>query len=320
MGRLLIFTAGTSLLENLRDHQKKFSRRDLAENFRYKGAGAWDEVLRRAEVLRDELTTYADLFASLDLKDDGQRQRATAEMAGLYLLRWGRAQPDDRLVLLCSDTGPGAFCALANGMLLGQEVCYWRNQKEALILDGLTETEARLHLSLTTVRLPQVALMVVESLDPTDPEHFERGAIPALVGAIANLHYNRRPEEQTVLNYTGGFKAAVPTLTQAAALAGDIELVCLYEEAARLVQQPLIPINLDAKAEERLIWAGENDKVHPDPLRDYKTLDALKSMLTRAEWTFYEGKTAKGGVQLSGLGLAMQNLLRARSRWQEMQR
>jgi len=316
MERLLIFTAGTSLLDNLKDPEK-LNRHDLVDKFNYKGANAWHRVLRRAANIRDDLAAYASFFASLDLADPGERSWATAEMAGLYLLRGAQKTSLDRLVLLCSDTGEGAFCALANGMLLGQEVRYYDSQGEAFLLAGLMSDEAEhgIHPSLAAIRLPQVEVIWVKDLDAIRPHEFERRAISELVKHIAKLHYNRRPGEQTVLNYTGGFKATIPTLAQVAAVAGNIELVCLYEEALDLIHQPLIQIELRQEAEERLIWAGENDKAHPDPLRDCNTLDGLP----REEWPFYE-ELSGGGLQLSSLGLAMRELLRARERWSEVHR
>jgi CRISPR/Cas system-associated protein Csm6 len=324
LGRLLIFTAGTSLLDNLKDPDK-FARRALADAFAYTGAGAWHKVLRRAEGIRDKLTSYASPFAPLSLAHQGERSRATAEMAGFYLLRKDQPTSQDRLVLLCSDTGEGAFCALANGMLLGQEVCYYAprgyyvSSGDFLTLPGLAESEVEhgFHSSLLTIRLPQVTVVVVRDLDASRPNEFERHAIPALVRATAELHYNKRAEQQTVLNYTGGFKAAIPTLAQVAAVAGGIELVCLYEDALDLVHQPLIQIKLRPEAEERLIWAGENDEEHPDPLdpqRDFTTLDSLPE----DEWPFYK-ELARGGLDLSSLGRAMRELLRAKARWSEIQ-
>jgi len=318
MERLLIFTAGTSLLDNLKDSDK-LNRGDLVDKFPYKGAGAWHTVLRRAGSIRDDLVAYASFFAPLNLADPGKRSWATAEMAGLYLLRRDQQASQDRLVLLCSDTGEGAFCALTNGMLLGQEVCYYDSQGEAFSLAGLMSDEAEhgIHPSLAAIRLPRVEVVWVQDLDATRPEEFERQAISELAKHIAELHYNRRPGEQTVLNYTGGFKAAIPTLAQVAAVAGNIELVCLYEEALDLVHQPLIQIKLRPGAEERLIWAGERDQAHPDPLdpQRYKTLDSLP----REEWPFYE-ELPGGGLQLSSLGRAMRELLRARERWSEIRR
>ena len=317
MKRLLLFTAGTSLLANLKDPEKKFFRQDLVEGLGYKEAGAWRMVLRRADVLRAELVAYAEIFAPLNLADAVQRSRTTAEMAGFYLLRKGPEQFADRLVLLCSDTGPGAFCALANGMLLGEEVRYYDRSGKALTLAGMAEKEAGhgFHSSLKIIRLPQVELIVVNDRDPRRPQTFEQTAIPALVKTIAGLHYNRSAEEYTVLNYTGGFKAAIPTLTQASAVASDIDLVCLYEDATELIQQPLVPIDLGQAAEERLLFAGKDVEHRPDPLRDYTALSALKNGLPRAEWAFYEEKN--GRVQLSSLGSALQELLEARARRRE---
>ena len=318
MERLLIFTAGTSLLDNLKD-PNKLNQRDLADGFRYAGAGACHRVLHRAGSIRDDLVTYASFFAPLDLANPGERSRATAEMAGLYLLRKDQQTSQDRLVLLCSDTGEGAFCALANGILLGQEVCYYDFKGNVSCLDGLTSTEAKhgIHPSLAAVRLPQVEVVWVEGLDATRPHEFEHAGISEVVKHIARLHYNRCLGEQTVLNYTGGFKAAIPTLAQVAAVAGNIKLVCLYEEALDLIHQPLIQIKLRPEAEERLIWAGENDEAHPDPLdpQHYRTLDSLPG----EEWPFYE-ELAGGGLQLSSLGWAMRELLRARERWSELHR
>lgn len=314
MGRLLTFTAGTSLFENLKDPQK-LNRPDLVELFSYEGAGAWRHVLRRAESLRDELLRYASHVAHLDLADSDKRACATAEMASLYLQRQDNPEGDDRLVLLCSDTGRGAFCALVNGMLLGRKVHYHSRPSRSFTIDGFSDQDLKFHTTLKDIRRPAVELRVVEKLDPARPDTFEDTAIPELVKTIADLHYNRPANTETILNYTGGFKAAIPTLTQAAAVAGNIKLVCLYEDAAALIQQPLVPIDLGEDAEERLLYAGKGVEHRPDPIRDYTTLGALKNGLSRTEWNFYT--EAKAQVQLSSLGSALQEVLEARASQRE---
>lgn len=325
MGRLLIFTAGASLFENLLHPQKRLRRPDLVEGFRYRGAGAWRTILHRAAGLRDELAAYAGIFAPFDLAAAGERLCATAEVAGLYLLRARQPDAADRLVLLCSDTGEGAFCALANAMLLGQEVRYYPRPgyyqplPEALLtLPGLAPSEAEhgMHASLLAVRLPAVEVIAVRKLDASRPEKFERQAIPALIQTIAGLHYNRS-EAETILNYTGGFKAAIPTLAQAAAIAENIRLKCLYEDASALITQPLIQIELGQAAETRLLAAGDGDDSPPAWLARYPTLAALNNGLPPNEWAFYE--EADGGVRFSSLGLALRELLQARARSLGMQ-
>jgi hypothetical protein len=326
MERLLIFTGGVSLLENLLHPWKQRYRPDLVEGLTYKQRGAWRTVLRRARQVRNELATFAGLFASLDLATPEQRSCATAEAAAFYLLRAGQPAFQDRLVLLCSDTGQGAFCALANAMLLGREVRYYPQPGYylplpdcPLTLPGLVqeEVEKGIHPSLQAIRLPYVEVVAVRNLDAARPDKFERHAIPALIQTIAQIHYNRS-EEETILNYTAGFKAAIPTLTQAAAIADNISIKCLYEDASALITQPVIQIRLEPSTEKRLTAPSEGDGQRPGWPEDGMTLDALKNRLPQEEWSFYE-EAASGGVQFSSLGLAMRELLQAKHRASRMQ-
>lgn len=324
MARLLIFTAGTSLFENLKDPQK-LNRPDLVELFSYEGAGAVRHVLRRPKPLRDELVRYAEFVAPRDLADRVERSRATAEMASLYFQRKDNPESDDRPVLLCSDTGRGALCGLVNGMLLGHKVRFV-HPRHGFTMDGFSDQDVDFHRTLEHIRLPEVEIRVVDKLDPARPEKFESIAIPELVKAIAGIHYDRLPDTQTVLNYTGGFKAAIPTLTQAVAIAGDIDLVCLYEDATELVKQPVVPIDLSSETREQLIGAGRDvkdylDVLHPDPNRGggYDTIEQLKADRRFEQgWVFYEA-APQGGVQLNGLGRAVQELLIAQSHQQRQE-
>lgn len=324
MGRLLIFTAGTSLFENLKDPQK-LNCPELVKLFRYDGPNAYRTVLRRPHKLASELRAHAEVISSIDLSDPAKRNHTTAEMASLYLLHKDNPEGDDRLVLLCSDTGQGAFCALVNGMLLGHEVRF-DHPRHGFTIDGFSDQDVEFHKTLKDIRLPEVELRVVNKLNPERPEKFESIAIPELVKTIADLHYNRPPDTQTILNYTGGFKAAIPTLTQAVAVAGDIDLVCLYEDATEVVRQPVVPIDLSPETREQLTWAGRDapghpDVLHPDPERDggYETIQQLKAdRKFERGWVFYEA-APQGGVRLNGLGLAMQELLSAQTHQQRQE-
>lgn len=315
MSRLLLFTSGISLFENLRDSSKRLGGVDLAESFAHGEARAWQAVLRQADSLRDELRNFARPFAPLDLANEKERRRTSAEIASLYLLRNEQEQTQDTLVFLCSDTGKGAFCALVNAMLLAEAVRFAqpgplptlgiRSTGKGYEIAGFEPLELgeKLHPTLQRVRLPLAEILVVEKLNPSRPDEF-REALANLITIVADRHYGRAQGQSTVLNYTAGFKAAIPILAQTVAIAQGIDLICLYEEAPEIIHQPLIPIELSEQCEKRL----QNG---PVPVK-------MTDLPERRDHSFYE-ETPGGGIRLSTLGIAARHLLSAREVWRGKQ-
>lgn len=349
MNEQWIFTAGISLLENLK-HPEKLNDLALAAAFRFKNPSDWVRIMQPAlsADLRQQLVKFAIPFAQLDLADRDERAKTTAELASYLLLRQTRQKAPTRLILLASQTGPGLFCSLVNAMLLGEQVrCFDKLDtllpehaapQPRLTVPGFNPAELQqggskapypLHPTLQQSALPTVDLVMIEKLDPTDPNLFRSVAIPNLITAIARLHFNCPEGTVTVLNYTGGYKAAIPTLTQAVSLAGELAMVGLHEEADQLVQQQLVPIQLAERTESNLYWAGRganlrntygvgsNQRDLLDPQHGgYATWTELRRVLYGEEFPFYEGD-AQDKPRLSTLGQAVQAMISARRVWLE---
>jgi hypothetical protein len=318
MNRLVIFTAGTSLLENLRN-EEKLNKREVYKNLnldRLTG-DAWS-ILADAAFVRKRLLRCIEEFAPLDLGNDIQLAYSTAEIASYYRLTKKNDTGGDRLVLLCSDTVEGAFSALVNALLLSNGEILCRKPSAYSGISGLEASvrpindlelpDERFHSTLKTLRQPRIEIQVVPDLYPDNKMAFERYAIANLASAIATLHFGKQTGLHTVLNYTGGFKAAIPILSQSVAVAGDIDMVCLYEQASELIYQQLVPIELLPETENRLRNAVEKD--------GYFVLEGIRGADNLARQAWHPAEKAlywvasSGDIRLTPLGLALRAMVR----------
>lgn len=319
MSRLVLFTAGASLLENLRNPEK-LNKREVYDGLRL-GAlsgSAWS-ILGDSAFVRARLIRCAEEFIALNLESNSSLQKSTAEIASYFRLCEGQeSRVDDRLVLLCSDTVEGAFAALVNALLLGtQEILCCQpsgysdipdSEARVRVLYAGEMQDKPFHSTLRAIQRPKIEIQVVRELYPANKKSFEQQAVANLAQAVANLHYGKKdPQQRTILNYTGGFKAAIPTLTFIAAVIRDMQMVALYEQSPHLVYQQIIPIVLSPDVQDRLRDAGKGG-----PRDVLKDMDNAAD-LTKKGWDSWE-KTAfydatKGAVTLTPLGLALQQLL-----------
>lgn len=153
-------------------------------------------------------------------EDDEERRKRpqTAEISSLARMN---VSAEDHIVFLCSDTGAGAFSAVVNAYLLTL------NGDPPVLWDGPFTIErgfswnwqpTYVHRELMNLQVQNVAVMRIPGLDPERKQLFEQQGVSNLIDTIARLVIAAKGSDMTpVINFTGGFKAAIPLITQAAA-------------------------------------------------------------------------------------------------------
>lgn len=238
MNRLVIMTVGTSLLEN-----KSGDDRARCEQIRSLNDAArslsmsLDNVARRKEVLGALLNLNpAHEFGLRNIpRNRNATDRLPAELSYLYVLLRDRTEDGTQthVVLLPSDTPEGEACT-------------------DIIADYLAPEAAR-HASWPT---PLVSVEVeprcnLTGLQVEDAERFRTKGIPNLVCAIrrhALVEENGALRwDEVIINFTGGFKAAIPYETFAATLLErpGVHVHYLFEATADILELPQYPIGLD---------------------------------------------------------------------------
>lgn len=236
MNRLVIMTVGTSLLENRGGNDRAGCRLIMRLN---------DEATRLsarggAEALRDPVLTALlaldpDHEFGLRPGDRKRTDRLPAELSYLYVLLRDRTEAGTltHVVLLPSDTPEGEACAAIIADYLAPDAHRHENWPVAPLT---VEVEPRANLT---------------GLQVEDAENFRAEGIPNLVCAIrrhalAEENGARRWDE-VILNFTGGFKAAIPYETFAATLLErpGVRVHYLFEATPDILELPQYPIGLD---------------------------------------------------------------------------
>lgn len=236
MNRLVIMTVGTSLLANKGgadragcdaiQHLNQAAVR-LSQN-PSNGARRLD-VLNRLRGLDPE-----DEFG-LRAGDRRKTDRLPAELSYLYILLRDRTEHGTltHVVLLPSDTPEGEACADVIAQYLGPEEERHENWPAA---------------PLTVEMEPPDSL---SGLQVEDAEKFRTKGIPNLVCAIRRHALAEENGvlkwDEVILNFTGGFKAAIPYETFAATLLErpGVRVHYLFEATPDILELPQYPIGLD---------------------------------------------------------------------------
>lgn len=277
MAKFYIFTAGTSLLDNL----EKGNREE--QNY--------------GEKLSDILTSIMDTDCLLVSKPDdtwlgeiastpGARPGArwaltyygckdpleqsestvphTAEISSFAKLD---LKEDDQVVLLSSDTPDGAFCALVNAHLMAKAkpgdppVCIWegpgegaQSRNEIPVNWDDEKTLSVRNSTLTSLGRRKAHVVRVKELNPMFPSGFKERAVGNLVRTIndlVNIALGQDPVLHPEIVFTGGFKVSLPVLTQAASWMGGIPMLGLHLKSKEMIHIPVLP----SRPEEELIHA-----------------------------------------------------------------
>lgn len=307
MARTILITAGTSLLENLRQPgpdnlydmvtKLELPSYDRMADLLGQPGGKWVGVPRRTT----GAWWFIDYYGRRSPKSD--RKDHAAELSSLALLK---PTGEDEIVFLCSDTPEGLFCGLVIAHLIKPRDDMIRvhvasanpvSDPPRLVNWEWKISDASVpHFDIPRAGYGRVSVRQIAGLHPTHSSDFVRRGAANLISAFTLLARGARDRRQPlVLNFTGGYKATVPLLTIAASwlVGADISLVALYQESADLLQIPLI-----VSAPDRALW----DELQDDLERPDITVDGL---IPAGKRPLAKDKPG-GGIQLSLLGQAMQ--------------
>lgn len=338
MANLYIFTAGTSLLDNLEKLPGEGLRLRETLDARLKNVGV-DELLSGQLLAGAEwrgspgggLNEVGALWALhrwAGFTPDGFPQ--TAELTSLYKLSLqpGMALSDkDEVVLLASDTPTGVFCAAVNAYLM-TALCgpVWRwdlpfqvgEKTQFAWEEELPQTNLQPHL--LSVARPRAYLLRVKNLNPADKNAFEEGVSRVegqqgsgaahLIRTVVDLVWGARDGGlKPVIVFTGGFKAGIPLLTQASAWLGGVPLWGLYEGSkVAPVQVPVLEARPQLEDCRLVVSFGAVRANHSYP--ELRTFDRsvfrnVADLPIDREHLFFRNRSDGGGIELSLLGIAL---------------
>ena len=275
---------------------------------------------------------FLDHYGRLDPETDAEQQ--TAELTSFYHMR---PQVEDKIVLLSSHTNEGLFCALANAHLMlrpGGEIKFRDNltderPPDPVVVNWQWEPQREVPCrALSRIACAEVEVIRIPGLNPTDPHNFEKQGAGNLIRTLATLVYacirdrgtansldgGRRPQ----IVFTGGFKASIPLLTQAAiwmSHAVPIPMYALYEEAKEILAIPTLHALPDRKYCRLALGFQSAD----NPLLDsrYAKFTNRASMLRVAdlpsdEQLLFADKPGPNGIMLNPLGQTLREVEHAK--------
>lgn len=279
--RLIIMTVGTSLIEN-----KGGDRPDGARNVEGINKAVTGLRLNPCDpgLRREVLTALRDLDPKREFGlrpgTDEERDRLPAELSYLYKLLSHMTSEDvqTHVVLLPSDTPEGEACADIIKQYLQAPP------------DGWPTTPVTVEVEPTEG---------LGGLQVEDRERFRDEGIPHLVCAIRNHAHQKQGDrwqwDEVILNFTGGFKAAIPYETFAAVLLerDDIRIHYLFEATQEILELPQYPMGLDFPRWHRQNMLLQAATAHPDIYARHldprmRTIHTAPSAEGSLEWVLRE--------------------------------
>jgi hypothetical protein len=255
MAKLFIITAGTSLLSRYFDREPNASMRDfdlymsdiqiidlLSKDFSqwFRDEGVNFIKPDNGNILNWVNRTYAGRIA---------RDHVFAELATLKTIN---PQPEDRFVILASDTKRGVFCAMMLAYLISppdatiiSDYAYHgrRNPYQGIATSIDCDTGNR-YLRFSKGLTTPVRVIQCQGLNPADKTSFERDGISSLIdNLVTQINFAKsqnQPLDPTLI-FTGGFKASIPMITQVAAWMGCISMIALYEDSKEIIRYNPLP-------------------------------------------------------------------------------
>lgn len=183
---LIITTVGTSLLADDETLRERLNEEQNEYNIKYSKENYESEIRKKTKRLTNVYKDYCELISS---GDSISMEKFSAEIASLLKIRDALTSDTEKrigkLIFLASDTFSGQFCADVNSQF-AQEI-------------EIAE---------------DCSVILVNNLEVKKKDKFEEGLNE--LERISNEIINSEGEYETVLNITGGFKGAIPKLSQVA--------------------------------------------------------------------------------------------------------
>lgn len=323
MTNLFIMTTGKSLLENLEKQNNNAPIQRIAGQLPGKLPNNLSQLYDQPDTYwtKDTQTVinyYANRYNTQSLSET-----ATAEIASLFYLAQSTEapclQPEDEIFFLTSDTSIGVFCALVNAYLLtggrSDRICIWQDSPLLCSRTLAWSQPIPFNEELQKLVTSQIGIIPIPNLDPTRPQLFslnpnhptQTGLYKLGVVLTKLIHRAEENGQRPVINFTGGMKAIVPLLTQAAAFLGGtkrigdmggIPLVCLHEQGDDLMRIPTFSVAIDPAWTEALI-------------NDYGNISNIAQLPPKVQPLFRNGTS---GISLSPLGLVLLAILYAQEK------
>lgn len=230
---VIIITVGTSLISN-----RGGVREDAKDNQRWKDYGGAISPFRpnarpedRAERLHKHLVANGSLDRELGFRNsEGLEKDGLPQELSYLALR--KTLEDHDVYLLASDSDAGRFCASAIKIFLDNPSVDSFKWYKVADLQPITGLNVDLGDS---------------QKDVASPEEFASVGVPNLIESILDIIRERADAPQVILNFTGGFKGAIPYTTLAMLFAEHkhVSMEYLYGESSAVISLPRYPIGLD---------------------------------------------------------------------------
>ncbi len=303
MGRLILVTVGTSILDDGGKHASGDRERPGAAATTYINdslaeAHPWDALVRPHSGAKGSMDT-------LDGKESALLRRykpwvrtvreawISAEIASLRKLA---PTPEDRIILLASDTVRGVVAARCVAMLCAAEPRLLKPLRrcpdqawDTTMATRLAERRGSLGPTLGPPLFEaDLSIALVEgltwdaSLDSAEDasRQFKDTGCYFLARMVSTFICHRAPQNEVICNITGGLKSAIPYVILSASLYGRVRLAYLYEDSPHLLLLE-IPRLVPPVEVEKCVGNGEpSPNVERHILAPYFDLDVAPPRLS----------------------------------------
>ncbi|HOG46952.1 MAG TPA: hypothetical protein PLJ35_08280 [Anaerolineae bacterium] len=301
MGRLILTTVGTSLFEGGGRDASAEERQPGEEATQHitglQSTRAWDALARPNQGAGAMTTLDRHENALLGLYQGWLRtdreHHISAEVASLRKLN---PQPEDRIVLLASDTVRGVvaarsvalLCAAAPRLLqplpegpqadrrdeMGQRLAERRQSFRPQLPKPLFEAD--LAIALVAGLTWDARLASNEGADTL----FRTTGCHMLAQMVSNLICHREPQTEVICNITGGLKSAIPFIVLVASLYDGVRLAYLFEDSPELLLLDVPRLVPPVEVEECVGQGRPSPNAERHKLQPYFDLNARQPRLT----------------------------------------
>jgi putative CRISPR-associated protein (TIGR02619 family) len=280
MGRLIICTVGTSLLDDKKNILEAAALSSLKSQLIGRSGSVKQilcdrnltEYLNKAiEALKNRWEELQNLSSPRPAQLKDHLEKLPAEVCSLRALG---VNENDVVVFIYSDTGEGAFCAACLRALL-QDKCIAR----CLTCDNASPTDL----------IANGGVRKVEKLDAERPEDFEQAGIPNLFNAVMELLDVAAGDTNVnvIVDVTGGYKPQSLYAALMGLLSENVKVYFLHEQSlGKAIPLPELPIDFALlEWEANAAWMQYILDLPADQAEQYKQAlpSSLQKLLVRKD-------------------------------------